>query len=334
MNYHIKILILFVIFIKTHSLIALTFNKGVFSQDDKSIYFSINDNKNEFIYNFNFEQKKLNQITKNTNENQFDFFPSISPNGTKIVFTSIRNNKNSQIFIMDYDGNNQKLLYSDQFYNSEPIFSSNGGKVYFLQYKKFLNYSPIARAYGHDWDICCIDIDGNNFKRITDNKYYLLSNISIFPDNKTLFFELNDTSSINYSLWKINLENILKISPVKPNLKSFISDKAIEYAKTESLYNSFYYPNLSPDGKQLLFTWPGIYQGYFGHEIYLLKLDSNTTEKLTNMRTYIKFPIFSKDNTKILFLAAKNYNPNKKSEFDFCIIDTSGKNLITLDIKL
>jgi hypothetical protein len=65
-----------------------------------------------------------------TNNSANEFFPSFSPDGSKIVFSSNRDG-NFEIYLMNADGSNQVRLTNNPALDSEPSFSPDGSKIAF-----------------------------------------------------------------------------------------------------------------------------------------------------------------------------------------------------------
>lgn len=65
-----------------------------------------------------------------TNNNQDDWEPAISPDGSQIAFVSARDGRN-QIDVMNADGSNQTRLTNDQGSDEYPNLSPVGSKISF-----------------------------------------------------------------------------------------------------------------------------------------------------------------------------------------------------------
>jgi len=106
-----------------------------------------------------------NQI-RLTNNDFHDYEPSLSPDGTKIVFASDRYDYNPTypiggIYIMDSDGSNENTIINS--YESEegyPSWSPDGTKIVFSAYSSYKEVS----------DIYTMNIDGNNLIHLTNNE--------------------------------------------------------------------------------------------------------------------------------------------------------------------
>jgi Tol biopolymer transport system component len=77
--------------------------------------------------------------------------------GPKIVFGSVRNNNNHDVFVMDPDGNNQSRLTTSLAYDDQPKWSPDGSKIVFMS--------------GRDgnFEIYSMNADGTAQTRLTNN---------------------------------------------------------------------------------------------------------------------------------------------------------------------
>lgn len=85
-----------------------------------------------------------------------DSFPAWSPDGEKIAFCSFRDG-NSEIYIMNADGTEQKRLTDSSGTDCSPAWSFDGERIVF------------ASNRGDDYEIYIMDADGGNVVRITED---------------------------------------------------------------------------------------------------------------------------------------------------------------------
>lgn len=90
------------------------------SPDGKQIAFVSQINGNDEIFVVDVNTKEVSQLT--SNQWEWDKHPSWSPDGTEIVFWSNRVTGRSQLWIMNADGSNQRLLFENQWNNSDPVW--------------------------------------------------------------------------------------------------------------------------------------------------------------------------------------------------------------------
>ncbi len=128
------------------------------SKDGKRILFSQAgaDNKISDLYTVKIDGTDPVQLTKNTKRNST---PAFSPNGRKIVFISTRESDKYQLYVMNSDGSNVKLLTTDSsvaYFN--PMWSPDS--------KKIVYYAEKGDQKDQIWTI---NADGSNQTLVTVN---------------------------------------------------------------------------------------------------------------------------------------------------------------------
>jgi len=173
----------------------------------------------------------------------YDAEATVSPDGKKIVFTSMRNG-DLDLYIMDADGSNVKQITNLLGYDGGAFFSPDGKKLIFRasrpktpeainEYKKLLNEGLVAPT---EMELFVVDIDGKNLKQIT--KLGKANWAPYFhPDGKRIIFSSNHHTQrgFPFNLFMINLDG--------SGLKQITFDPT---------FDSF--PMFSPDGKKLVFS--------------------------------------------------------------------------------
>lgn len=133
-------------------------NSGaVFSPDGKSIYLAMSMGSGSAdIYKINLAGDILNRLTKGP-AGAINVEPSLSPDGSKIAFSSERGGR-PMIYVMNSDGSNLKRLTFQGEYNSSPSWSPDGKKIAF------------AGQDQGNFDVFVMDADGSNIVRVTSAK--------------------------------------------------------------------------------------------------------------------------------------------------------------------
>ncbi|HZJ00767.1 MAG TPA: hypothetical protein VFD22_08900 [Gemmatimonadaceae bacterium] len=95
--------------------------------------------------------------TNITNDPGSDGGPSWSPDGTKIVFASTRDDINYEIYVMNADGTGVTRLTNNAFPDGMPAWSPAGDKIAFVS----------QRSTESDQEIYVMNADGTNLVRLT-----------------------------------------------------------------------------------------------------------------------------------------------------------------------
>ena len=142
----------------------LTFNKlsdaaPAFSPDGSKIAFhrgwtehTDRDTKRN-IFLMNPDGSNETNITKKPGAD--DFHPSWSPDGSKIVFYSSRDDGDDEIYVMDSDGSNQTRLTDSPGVDRDPEWSPKGDKIAFTSFRDF------------GFEVYVMDPDGSNQTALT-----------------------------------------------------------------------------------------------------------------------------------------------------------------------
>ena len=132
-----------------------------------------------------------------TNDLNDDRYPSWSPNGKRIVFSSERDGHfigefeitSSEIYLMDADGGNQQRLTENRKNDWSPSWSPDGKRIAFASDRK---------GDFENLEIYVMDADGGNQQKLTNNRFDDLRP-SWSPDGKRIaFYSLRDGNAEIY----------------------------------------------------------------------------------------------------------------------------------------
>ena len=159
------------------------------SPDGKRIVFEsdrrmIEDKPHQLeIYVMDADGRNQQNLTNN-NPNE-DRYPSWSPDGKRIVFSSSREGHfeneaavTYEIYMMDADGGNQQRVTNNRNNDLSPVWSPDGERIAFASDRK------------GDWqnfEIYVMDADGGNQQKITNNRAWD-SSPSWSPDSERIVF--------------------------------------------------------------------------------------------------------------------------------------------------
>ncbi|MBK8150219.1 MAG: PD40 domain-containing protein [Acidobacteria bacterium] len=194
------------------------------------------------IFTAKADGKKIKQLTKTKG---YDAEATVSPDGKRIVFTSMRDG-DLDIYTMDINGKNVKRVTSELGYDGGAFFSPDGKQIVYRAYHPKTE-AEIARykmrlaedlIEPNNFEVWVMNADGTNKRQIT--KLGAASFAPFFtPDGKKIIFCTNyfagDARKRNFDLALINVDGT-----------------GLERVTFNESFDGF--PMFSPDGKKLVFA--------------------------------------------------------------------------------
>ncbi len=311
----------------------ISIDDPVYSLDDKFIFFSGRYKKRSAIFRINADGTELKKLTEPFGFS--DYNPIILSN-KKILFSSFRQRTScADLCTMNMDGTNPIWLSQNGTGGYWKDSSADGKTLFFVSSCLIGDFS----ANQYTTDIYAMESDGTKRRKITDFKDFFIRHLSVSPDGKLLLFQRESFKKFprDESMWILPINEKNKYYSLKPKIDQFLSNyKTLKiknkehWTKTFSNMNS---PKFSPDGNSIVFVWPGHYQGYFGHELYLMDIKSESTEKLTDLQEFTTAPSFSNDGKKIIFTVEKGQMNNNPHFFELWQVNIDGTGLGKINIS-
>jgi Tol biopolymer transport system component len=192
------------------------------------------------IFRVSLDGSELKRLTDSPG---YDAEAAVSPDGKRIVFTSMRDG-DLELYTMNADGGEVRRLTTAKGYDGGPFFSSDGTKIVYRAYHpkteaELREYDDLlARGLTRPsrMEIFVMDADGSNRRQLTDNG---AANFAPFmhPNGRQLIFSSNvhDPARRSFALYLINLDR-----------------GGMERVTYGDTFASF--PMFSPDGTKLVFA--------------------------------------------------------------------------------
>ena len=165
----------------------VSYRKGInsganFFPDGKNLFMTLSLAGTPDIYKVTPDGKTMNRVTNGPNR-AMNVEPAISPDGTKVAFSSDRSGQ-PMIYVMNVNGSNIKRLTFAGRYNSSPSWMPDNKTIAFAGYDK------------DHFDIFTVNIDGTGLKRLTEattpsGKAADNRDPSISPDGRQVAFTSN-----------------------------------------------------------------------------------------------------------------------------------------------
>lgn len=221
------------------------------STADGRVLFYSNREGNDEIYLMSKDGKTATNLT---NHPKADRIASLSPDETKIVFSSNRDSKTSELYVMNIDGSNVTRLTNNENFEDGPEWSPDGKKIIFSRDIKAINDStPHVTSNG---EIFIMDADGNNVRRVT-NRPGFDGGAKFSPDGTKIAF-YGKTEDGNYEIFIMN--------PDGSDIVNLTEDELEDYS-----------PSWSPDGKWIAYT-KGNSKNY---DVWIINIETRIKYRLT-----------------------------------------------------
>jgi Tol biopolymer transport system component len=293
------------------------------SPDGKVIAVDFGNESTSFIYMVAVDTGKASRLT-NAKTGQ-ESVPSFSPDGKRIAYSySPGNGAPSRIVVGSVDGSDLHTWSGSEANDSRPVFSPDNKTIIFARSGYYGSYSPMARPYHHEWDFYAASLDGTNVRRLTNDHFYMVSDISVSPDGRSMVFVSSEEHGDVIEVRSLE-EPTTPTLPLRPHVP-----------RDPSIGRVFNCPNYLPDGESILFMaasngklpWSG-----YDYDAYRLDIGSGAVERLTEGNGYATDLKISADGKIAVFLKWRSDwhgTPNKSQLY---LLDLQSRKVTLLKVS-
>jgi Tol biopolymer transport system component len=207
------------------------------------------------IYRINSDGSALRRLTDSPGN---DIMARWSPDGSRIVFASIRGGATRELYLMDSDGGNvTRLTTMPGQLPGYPDWSPDGTRIVF----------HAARGDGN-FDIYIINADGTGLTRVTSSESYLRPRWS--PDGARIVTTWYQTTAPGTCCSRLAVMNV-----------DGSDHRVLTYGSMQD-----FFPEWSPDGRQVAFTrYHQLGDGMMGFQVLAVINADGTGERSLGLHT-------------------------------------------------
>lgn len=254
---------------------------------------------------------------------------AFSPNGTTLIYSVSPNDVEtdllSSVNALDVETLEETNLFQKTGLITEVAFDpKNGDQLFYLKAETFENYSPIARANPHDFDIFSYNITEEKHTQYTNLKQYSMDSLQVSPSDETVYIQMFDDAhaetaedifEAHLRIFKVPLDDPEGLTVIsEPNKDIDIYDFVFLPVQDKIIYQSVSNANAG---------------GTFQYELFEYDLNTNKETQLTNLKEYTSRPTIYNDN--VYFIVDKQF-AQKRPDFHLYKMDLDGENIVEVEL--
>ena len=271
------------------------------SPDGTTVVFSSADGD---LYLFNIESEA---VTRLTSTDAIESVPSYSPDGKSIVYAvAPRKGAARRIHVLNLSNRvSTPLTEEDKTSDFLPRFSVDGKTIVFGRAYRNRLYSMGGTVWDN-WDVCEMDVNGKNLKRLTNENYYQLFRMVPKTDGSIVYSAGTDAE----------LYTLAKDGDPKRTLPETENQTKKVHAWASDVM-------ISPDETNIVFTSDRTRP--FWYDVCLCSDGKKTTGLVGSKSRYNRYPDFSPDGKRILFMAGTKFGNGNRPIFSLWEVSVNGK---------
>ncbi|HEY3265847.1 MAG TPA: hypothetical protein VGM37_02885 [Armatimonadota bacterium] len=233
--------------------------------------------------------------------------PAYSPDGKHLVYSGSLGIARGLFLTVLQTGQSRQLTRPGKCLDMYPSFSPDGKRIVFARAYTHRRYSMGGWNW-YEWDLCMVNADGSGEKRLTHEKFYLMTAPYVSPDSRRIVFSAVPSGTEDgghtraYSL------------QARTGKYRVITDAS-------DICSS---PSFSLDGHRIVFVSSrGSDPSDYGYEVWTMDRDGGSEIRLTRQNDSFHNPFYMPDGRSIVL--AREVGNSAHNEL--WRMDADGKNL-------
>ncbi len=223
------------------------------------------------------DNKSANAVQLTADVKVDSAFPSWSPDGTQVLFQSKRDGGNSQVFVMNTEGNGKRRLSDGKGYAGQPAWSPDGKSVVYVQGDK--------PDLGTPKELYVAPVAGGAPRKLTSLGRDV-SRPQWSPDGKSIVYTESNGDRAR-SIFKINADGTSPQPEVMVDQGANIN------------------PQFSPAGDKIAFY---AIVGTTGSDIFIMPTSGGALSNLTHLSSDDYEPVWSPDGQRLAWASKRGTN--------------------------
>ncbi len=264
--------------------------------------------------------KKINDVT-------------FSPDGSSIAYIIAdkdpQSNLNSTVRLFTMATGEDKELFSTDTLITEIVFNPQDEKMlFYLKAGTFENYSPIASAHPHEFDLYSYHLTDQTHQQYTNLRKYSMQSLNISPSGSIAFIQMpdddhvetaDDVFAMNQRVFQIPLDSPEELAVVSAkNREKDIYDFAIIGDRHEMVFQA-----VSKTGEN----------GIFEYELFYYNWDNDEEKQLTTLKEHAGNPVIGPHQDKIYFIVDRKFG-KRHADLHLYEMELDGKNLKEISLEI
>lgn len=256
-----------------------------------------------------------------------------SADGSSLAFVAtdkeVPESLKSTVHLLTLDSMEDKELFTDEALITELEFDpKNQDVLFYLRAGTFENYSPIASARPHDFDLYSYQISDGEHSRWTEFLKYSMGSLNVSSTSSFAYIQMYDDEDVGSAddvfeakqrVFQIPLDSSDDISVVSQiHRGEDIYDFVVVPNKDEMIFQS-----VSQTGEQ------GIYE----YELFLYNWETGEEKQLTHLKEYTGRPVIGPGNDKVYFIVDRKFAERRPAYYLYQM-DLNGKNIKEIELDL